>query len=516
MAICETCGGKYAPTAEAPACPQCQAKAKPARAADSTVTRAAKARSAADRPSSGAMKRPPSGSSSRPPSGVSSRPPSSASLSSSASRARRVVAEEPPPAEETRGIQPRGPEGMLDQSSKIGLMAAGGLAVVVLGVVVVVMRKKAEESRVELAYQNEVNNLYAELRAKNLDDEVQAKSVLQMAKDKEGRWKDHDLAPQIQTLVARAGASLTTGKERRESLGSFTQIEDMLKDPSQISPESLNDLRRRLTELEAKISLGGEEYLKRYAEARITADKAYVTRLLGASRESSASPRASLVQSQSAEDEIRKLLDQSVMEKQKELQDFYVDLYKQAVAQSDQLATALFTEKAIAELPWTDCLAGEQLKFWNASSAKGFSSDAQPNLLRIVGPDADAGKQAVISIGDREQWRNFVFEMEFVLEKGNLELFLRLGRSPNANTINYPMMTESDQRNLVAGKPYHMIMKCLGSQLSIRYENDDDLDVPPPREETITWAKTRKGAIGFLIPPGARLKATSFKIRELR
>jgi hypothetical protein len=382
--------------------------------------------------------------------------------------------------------------------------------------VVVVMRKHAEDRRIEEQYQNEVKNLYTELSALELEDESQAKRVLQLAQDKEKRWANHELAPQIQALVARAGASLASGKERREALGRFTEIEDLLKDPAAVSPEKLNDLRRGLTELEAKISLGGEEYLGRYSAARATADRAYVTRMLDAARESSATPRTGLVQSQAAEDEIRKLLDQAVLDKKKEDQDFYVELYKQAIVQSDQLATTLFTDKAIGELPWTDCLAGAQVGNWNASTAKGFSHDAKDGVLRIVGPDPDAGKQAVISIGDREQWRNFAFEMEFVIEKGNLELFLRLGRAPNANTVSYPMMTESDQRNLKAGKPYHIVMKCVGSQLSIRYENDDDLDTPPPKEETISWAKTRKGAIGFLVPPGVRFKATSFKVRELR
>jgi hypothetical protein len=494
MAICETCGGKYTPTAEQPACPRCSARTKPARAASSPASGTMKARTATGRsPSSAAL---PAG------------PP--------APRVRRVAAAEPEPEDAPRQIHHREPEGMLDQNAKLGLMVAGGLAVVVLGVVVVVMRKKAEERRIEEAYQNEVNNLYTELKTLNIDDETQAKQLLAKAKDKERRWVNHELAPQIQNLVARAGVSLETGKERRKAVGNFTEIENKLKDPSAISPESLNDLRRRLSELEAKISLGGEEYIARYAEARTTADKAFVTRKLEAAQQSSGTPRTALVDSQSAEDEIRKLLDQSVLEKKKELQDFYADLYKKAIAQSDQFATTLFTDKVISELPWTDCLAGEQLKYWNASSAKGFSHDPQPASLRIVGPDPDAGKQAVISIGDREQWRNFVLEMQFVIEKGNLELFLRLGRAPNANTISYPMMTESDQRNLKAGKPYHVIMKVLGSQWSIRYENDDDLDTPPPKEETITWAKTRKGAIGFLVPPGARFRATTFKVRELR
>ena len=167
MAICETCGGKYMPTAESPACPRCAAKEKPARAA-SSGSGTMKARTAAGRP------------------------PSSASVAggAGAARARRVVAAqpEPEPEAEQRQIHHREPEGVLDQNAKFGLMAAGGLAVIVLGVVVVVMRKHAEEKRVEEAYQNEVNNLYTELKSLNLDDEVQAKRLLATAKDKERRW----------------------------------------------------------------------------------------------------------------------------------------------------------------------------------------------------------------------------------------------------------------------------------------------------------------------------------------
>src|SRR5262249_28381328 len=146
-----------------------------------------------------------------------------------------------------------------------------------------------------------------------------------------------------------------------------------------------------------KISLGGDEYLKRYADARTTADRAYVTRMLDAAKENAATPRAALAQSQSAEDEIRKLLDQAILEKQKDSSDFYGDLYRKAIGQSDQLAAGLFTEKAISELAWSDCLAGEQAGRWNPSQAKGFSHDIKDGVLRIVGPDPDAGKQAVIS-----------------------------------------------------------------------------------------------------------------------
>jgi hypothetical protein len=84
--------------------------------------------------------------------------------------------------------------------------------------------------------------------------------------------------------MVRAAANLESGKERRESLGSFTEIESQLADPSKLTPDAIGALRRRLTELEAKITVEGDEYLKRYQAARITADKAYVNGLFTAAQ----------------------------------------------------------------------------------------------------------------------------------------------------------------------------------------------------------------------------------------
>lgn len=506
MAICETCGDKFTPTKEAPGCPRCEGQGEaPAPAAE---------RPARPRPTSTAPAARPAAAKPAAPRPAAAKAPAAKAPAAKPARARRA---EPEEEVEEREIHHKEPEGMLDQPAKIGLIAAGGLAVIVLIAVVVVKNKHDTEAAATLAYQNEVKNLYAELTALNLDDETQAKRLLQMAKDKEGRWRDHELSGQITMLVARAGASLETGKERRAVLGTFTQIEKALADPSQLSPETLKEMRRSLVEIESKITLGGDEYVKRYGEAVGTADKAYVTRLVDGAKEGGANPRTALQQTQTAEDEIRKLLDTSITEKKAELQTFYTDIYKRAIEQSDQLAATLFTEKAIADLPWTDCLTGDQLKNWNPSSVKGFSAVPEPALLRIVGPDADAGRQAVISIGDREQWRNFVLDMEFIVEKGSFDLFMRLGRNPNANTVSLAFVTEGENQSIKPNTNYHVTVRVIGSQLSLRWANDDDGDLSKtPKDIPLTWAKTRKGAIGLLVPANTRIKITTFKVRDLR
>ncbi|MSR63964.1 MAG: hypothetical protein EXS08_16190 [Planctomycetes bacterium] len=502
MAICETCGDKFTPSKESPGCPRCEGAAQ--------GSAPAPARSARPRPTSTA-----------PAARAGAAKPAAAkpALKAAAAKPARARRAEPEPEEEVeeRAIHHKAPEGLLDQSAKIGLIAAGGLAVIVLIAVVVVSNKRAAEAARVEAYENEVKNLYTELTALNIEDETQAKRLLQLAKDKEGRWQDHELAAQIRMLVVRAGTSLETGKERRAVLGTFTQIEKALADPSQLSPETLKEMRRSLVEIESKITLGGEEYIKRYGDAVGIADKAYVTRLVDGAKEGGANPRTALQQTQTAEDEIRKMLDTAITEKKAELQTFYTDIYKRAIEQSDQLAATLFTEKAIADLPWADMLSGEQLKHWNPSSVKGFSSDPQEGNLRLVGPDADAGRQAVISIGDREQWRNFVLDLEFTVEKGSFDLFMRLGRAPNANTVSLAFVTEGENSSINAAKTYHVTIRVIGSKLSLRWADDDDGDLfKSPKDIDLSWAKTRKGAIGLLVPSNTRLKITTFKVRDLR
>jgi hypothetical protein len=495
MAICETCGTKYAPTRESPECPRCASgEAAPAgRPAKVARTPRAPASTASARPARAAT-----------------RPPA------------QQPAQAPERELASRHLEP---EGVLDQSAKIGLMASGGLAIIVLLVVFFVMRKKADEREALTAYENEVKELYQQMSKLDVAQEADARRLIQTAKDREGRWKDHELAPQIQTLIVRAAASLESGKERREALTAFTDIENQLADPSKLTPEAIGDLRRRLAELEAKITMEGDEYLKRYTAARVGADKAYVNGLVAVAQtlaqESPSNPRPALQKMQTAEDEARKALDQAYLEKDTELQEYYADLYRKVIAESDKLATALFTDKTNEALPWVDYLSDEKAKLppeqggWNATTVRGFSAVPENGVLQIVGPDADAGQIAIVAIGDKEAWRNFELDIEFTIEKGNMDVFFRMGRTANANTVNFPLMSEGDNKNLVAGRKYQARMRMLGSRITVKFA-DEDIDTPPPKDEQVTWAKTRKGAIAFLVPPGARVKVTKFQVRELR
>jgi len=121
----------------------------------------------------------------------------------------------------------------------------------------------------------------------------------------------------------------------------------------------------------------------------------------------------------------------------------------------------------------------------------------------------------VISIGDREQWRDFELYVEFVVERGGADLFLHLGRVPNANTVACALVTEGESKNLTAGQTYHLTIRLVGSQFSARF-GDQDTGAPVPRSEPLSWTKTRKGAVGLLVPSSLRMQVRSFKVRALR
>ena len=216
---------------------------------------------------------------------------------------------------------------------------------------------------------------------------------------------------------------------------------------------------------------------------------------------------------QTAEDELKTMLDLAFREKNDEKKNFYSPLYKRVIEQSDRFTEQVFTTEASEKLPWVDCLAGAKVADWSPTTTKGFAHRVENGTLSLVGPDASANAKAIIAIGDREQWRSLVVDMEFTLEQGGVQLCFHLGKSPNQNTVYFDLNTEGDNKEalLQPGKVYKLKVSILGSEFKARYADD----TPRPYVDTLDWTKSRKGAIGILVPPGARIKFTRFMVREL-
>ncbi len=506
MAVCKQCGTTYTPTAEAPGCPKCASvvrRKRPAAEAGAAAPsptprpRTASAGAKAGAASAGAAKAP---------------------------TTRRVVRPAAPPPEEEPHAHYVRDDALIDNTTKYGLIATLALLIIVGTTVLVVYRKKSAMKEAEAAYQAEVTGIHDQLKSLDLNDPSAAASVLELAKDKESVWKDHPLAADIELLLSKARANLAEAEEKRATLDRFTSLESDLK-KTDLPPDRMKDLRRQLDEMEARMGTEGAELTARFAAARLTADKTYAKRLLedaqAFSEANAGNPRPALARYQPVEDEIKGLLDRAYQAKNEELKAYYTPLYQEAIKDADVLATALFRTEG-ENLPWIDCLQPPQAANWNGSTVSGFSHQVQNGVLQIVGPDPDAGKMAVLSIGDREQWRHLEVDFELVVDKGDMEWYFRLGRSPNNNTLAYPLRTVKNPEhqgasNLEAGKKYSGRITLVGSKLKVMFDGaGEDLDVPGVTETEASWAFSRKGALGFVVLPETRARFTRLKVREVR
>jgi hypothetical protein len=143
----------------------------------------------------------------------------------------------------------------------------------------------------------------------------------------------------------------------------------------------------------------------------------------------------------------------------------------------------------------------------------GFEHRIEKGVLQIVGPDAASGKMGVMSIGDRELWRDFVLEFDFTLEKGKVDMYLRLpkGASPD-NTVEGVTLATQGENAFVAGETYSVELSMIGSTEIYSVHAVEF----KPDEHQISWTKARKGSILLAIPSNTSIKISKMRIRELR
>lgn len=326
--------------------------------------------------------------------------------------------------------------------------------------------------------------------------------------------KDDVIAGEVTGLGAKSKNLLESNAARRDMESRLAAIEASLKNPAALSPESLVELRRQLGEIEPKAESMGADFVARVGAARTTADRTYATRLhedaVAYAKENQDKPRLALARYAKAEDEVLALFEEAFKGKNKEAKDFFEGIFKDIIKESDALVEFTFTPDVVDKVPLKDILAADEVKRWNPVAVKGFSHRIDNGLLDIVGPDADAAGKAVLAFDDVEKWRDFVIEMDFVIEQGSFDVYMRLGKRADDTVPNFEL--SAVEKGLVTGKPYKLTASMIASKLMTQIYPED---VQPMIGEA-TWAKSRKGALGFVIPEGARIKITSLKVRLLR
>ena len=390
-------------------------------------------------------------------------------------------------------------------------MACGVLLLVASGILLKVKFKKDAEAAEIKRQVDAVAVFVQKMKSFDVNVESQASEAIKFAKENEAIWRDQNGTSEVGPILSRAQSTIESAKERREMEGRLSATLDGARDAANKKVADLVLLRRGIDDLMLKAEGLGPEFNAKVIEAKTTVERAYVTRLhddaKAAAAKGPSEARAALNTYTKAEDEVRKLFDLALQQKNKEAQDFLKPHYVDIMSESDALATALFTPDVIEKTPWKDLLAPDEIKHWQNDGLKGFR--IENGVLQATGADAGATKEGLIDVPDAGGWRDFQLDMEFTL-KGSTALLYRLGRRVDQTVEKYAVATGKD--SFKAGQPYTVLATFVGSKIDITFTPPD----APAWGDTANPTMSRKGAFGMTIPAGAEVKITRLRIRELR
>lgn len=346
-----------------------------------------------------------------------------------------------------------------------------------------------------------------------LDD---IKKLRQMTEDpaNDARWKvtDLDVHAKIQRMLSDGRRNEEEVTRKEEFQKGLSELEGLVTTAASMPAEDIAQRRRRVATFESGGGEMGVEFQQRVAKVKVAFDRAFVARLHDEAKtlagKGAGEAKNALAAYTKAEDELIKLLDDAVRLKQEDLRKEYFDRFKVMITESDALVATIFTQDAIDKTAWLDLLTGPQKENWQHPGFSGWQ--IKDNVLQAV-TDLGSKSTSIMSIGDREQWRDYVLELEFAVMKGDCDLHLRLGRAVNSTTPSYRIGT-TGQGAFKPGATNTITATVIGSTVKLSYSDSEH----SPSEELLNEYKSRKGGIGISVPPGAEIKISKMRIRPLR
>jgi hypothetical protein len=427
--------------------------------------------------------------------------------------ARTDAPEHPDVAREIKLLRERESKTMMIAWIVCGVLIVG--AGIVWGVV---QHKKGVEHDAQVAHQALLENYLREATAIPLDTEEGANRLVKYAQDDvyQGtpvHWQQEDyLNPRINSLLTKAQATLQRLSDVKSFEERLAAVESVATNASSKTPDEVVRARRTLKDLSEQPQANTDENKKRISTCRLALEKVYVQRLWDEAKTLASNPanlRAALTSYGKAELACVTLAEGSPGE----LQEFGRTSLKGIYDESDAVCAQLYKPEYINTQPWTDLLSGDMASQWQDSGTSGFRIDKSTNVLQVRGPDANEGKDGLISVPKQNQWRDFQVEIEFEVSSGRSVFWLRLLRKTD-NAVEGPKFTAKENEDdwTYAAKKMTVIITCVGNQLTTTYPGSNGTD----KTETIKWQKTRRGGFGATVPPGTDLKIHKMRARILR
>ncbi|MBI5433144.1 MAG: zinc ribbon domain-containing protein [Planctomycetes bacterium] len=564
MANCENCGATFEPSAQPKEvtslrvlCPKCeaerlerkkqQAAAKPAAKAAPVPAAAPPARkpvsaapaaapksaaaparpAAAAKPASAISK--PAASTAKPTAAAASPAKAAAKPAAKAVAApEKRISDEEAEAKASRSRDVMREKELLQKKQQRVLMYAwvvAGAAALIAGVLFLVA-KNTDEGRKQAIADREAMEQAVLDDAKKMDTSTEDGLNKQIAfitdTERQKIWYGSPQEGDIRTLLSKATNDLAGRIERRETKAAFETMKTSLANATAMTVDEISKLRTDLVnQIEPKATLMDQQFAADVAQLKQNTDRAYAAKLHDEARSAAnqandvAGRSAALQKYTRAEDELVKLFDESFKKNVKELQDYYGQHYREVIDESDLLALAVYTPDYIEKQPWKDLLSTDQAPNWNAAALEGFSYKFERGALLLRGPNESAKQNGVLSIGDREQFRDFVLDFEFTVVKSEFEMYCRIGKrfDGTVESLKFSALEESENASfmLSPAESYSGVMTFIGSSWTCELSAGD-----PVTMEKVKWSQSRKGGIGILVPPEAEVKITRMKIRSLR
>ncbi len=186
-----------------------------------------------------------------------------------------------------------------------GWIAAAAVALGAGGVYLKVSLQKSAEKAAEDAHIAEVKSVVEHIKSFDVTQPGPAQEMLDYATQQKDLWTGEPSEVDVASLEARAKNTIETEKERTELLDKFASIQKDLDDATKQTPDNLDDVKRRLDEMEIKASMLGPDFGKQLAASHDRAEHAFTEALLADAKAAAAggveNERAGLVKYARAE-----------------------------------------------------------------------------------------------------------------------------------------------------------------------------------------------------------------------
>jgi hypothetical protein len=409
----------------------------------------------------------------------------------------------------------------LDATTKKGLIAAGVMVVVAAAVWIVIKNKQAEEEGQRVAYVKTLTDFRDKQKAvydnTNATIEQMQAAIEDIDKHPE-LWKDKSTEGEITTMRSRLNGRIDELKRRKEFDESFKLAQDAVANAGAKSTDELRTAKQKLDEIEGSAGQWGSHYEGQIKDMKVKIDHILVRKMREEAKAfvaTNPSPHVGLAKYATAEDYVRKAVEDAKKSGNKADDAEYTEIFKGLVQDSDEYSEKVINDEFKSAAPWRDLLA-DNSKWSRTTNVPGFSFRLEGGVITCSPPDPGSGKEGVIGIMDQkaDNLRHFILEMEFQID-GLATIYFHVPpppMPPSNQTSEAFDMTSRGDGGLHKDEKYLMRVEYIGTKLVITWpENEVGRWEPNP-----SWAKRRSGGIALRIPEGTRFKVTRMKIKELR